>query len=362
MSLEAAVLPPQARAMQVVQTAVAGKLMATLTQAGVPDALGDDVRSIGEIAQTTGLDADALARALRAAALLGMVERASDGRWRNTELGRTLRSDVPGSIRDYVVYALHDGNWRAWQHLMDTLRNGEPSFARANGGLAFWEYLDANPGVADAFHHAMAAATALTVRALPAAMRLDRFRRVADIGGGSGLVLAEILCAAPHITGILFDRAEAIEAGRQRFSAEGLSGRVTLETGDLLTQVPTGADAYILKNILHDHTHENCGRILEAVRAAMAPEGRLFVIEAVLPDAGAPHPAVWRDLHMMVALGGRERTEAEWRTLLGAHRFGIDRIVNLPGPDAVIETCPDDATRESRRALRRRHARALRMG
>jgi O-methyltransferase domain len=107
-------------------------------------------------------------------------------------------------------------------------------------GSRSWEYLDANPGVADAFHHAMAAATALTVRALPAAMRLERFRRVADIGGGSGLVLAEILRAAPHVTGILFDRAEAIEAGRQRFSAEGLSGRVTLETGDLLTHVPTG--------------------------------------------------------------------------------------------------------------------------
>jgi hypothetical protein len=103
---------------------------------------------------------------------------------------------------------------------------------------------------------------------------------------------------------------------------------------------PHAADAYILKNILHDHTPENCGRILDALREAMSREARLFVIEAVLPDAGVPHPAVWRDLHMMVALGGRERTEAEWRALLDAHRFGIDRIVNLTGPDAVIETRP----------------------
>ena len=340
MSIEAPVVPPQARAMQIVQTAVAGKLMATLTQAGVPDAIGDDARPVGEIARATGLDEDALARALRAAALLGIVERAEDGRWRNTELGRTLRTDVPGSIRDFVVYALHDGNWRAWQHLMDTLRTGEPSFAAANGGLAFWEYFDARPDVAAAFHRAMAAVTALSARALVGAMGLERFTRVADIGGGSGLVLGEILRAGPQLTGILFDRADAIEAARQRFAAEGLSGRVTLESGDLLTRVPAGADAYVLKNILHDHSPENCGRILDALRAAMAADARLFVIEAVLPDAPAPHPAVWRDLHMMVALGGRERTEAEWRTLLDEHRFAIDRIINMPGPDAVIETRP----------------------
>ena len=340
MTVDTAVLPPQARAMQLMQTAVAGKLVATLTQAGVPDALGDAARSVGDIAHATGLDEDALARALRAAALLGVVERTADGRWRNTELGRTLRADVAGSIRDYVVYALHDGNWRAWQHLIDTLRTGEPSFAQANGGLEFWEYLDAHQDVGAAFHRAMAAATALSARALPPAMRLDRFTRVADIGGGSGLVLGEVLCAAPHLTGILFDRADAIDAARRRFSTLGLSGRVTLEAGDLFARVPSGADAYVLKNILHDHNQENCGRILDALRAAMTPDARLFVIEAVLPETPAPHPAIWRDLHMMVALGGRERTEAEWRTLFGEHRFGIDRIVNLPGPDAVIETRP----------------------
>lgn len=338
MAIETAVLSPQARAMQLVQTAVAGKLVATLTQAGVPDALGDATRSVGDVAHATGLDEDALARALRAAALLGVVERTPDGRWRNTELGRTLRADAAGSIRDYVVYALHDGNWRAWQHLIDTLRTGAPAFADANGGLEFWQYMDTHADVGAAFHRAMAAATALSARALPAAMRLDRFTRVADIGGGSGLVLADILRATPHLTGILFDRPDAIDAARRRFSSLGLSERVTLEAGDLFARVPSGADAYVLKNILHDHSLENCGRILDTLRAAMRPDARLFVVEAVLPETPGPHPAIWRDLHMMVALGGRERTEAEWRRLLGDHQLAIDRIVDLPGPDAVIET------------------------
>lgn len=340
MSVDTATVPAQARAMQIVQFVVAGKLVATLTEAGVPDALGDDARSVADVARATGLNEDALSRAFRALALLGVVERTPDGLWRNTDLGRALRAGVPGSIRDYVVYALHDGNWRAWQHLMDALRTGEPSFAEANGGLGFWEYLDAHRDVGAAFHRAMAAMAEVSVHALPATLRLERFRRLADIGGGSGLVLGAILGAAPHLTGILFDRADAMGAAERRFSARGLTARVTLDTGDLFERVPAGADAYLLKNILHDHSPEKCDRILDVLRAAMTSDACLFIVDAVLPSTPGPHPAIWQDLHMMVALGGRERMEPEWRTLLGAHRFAIERIVSLPGPNSVIEARP----------------------
>jgi len=331
-------LPPApVRAMQIVQGAMAGKLVATLTEAGVPDILAEAPQSAAEIARRAGLDADATARALRAAATLGVFAPTGDGRWRNGEVGEALRSDLPGSVRDYVVYALHDGNWRAWQEMRRTLRTGRPSFPEANGGLAFWAYLDADEAVAEAFHRGMAAATAASLSALPAALGLDRFSRIVDVGGGSGVVLAALLEAQPTLHGVLYDRPEAIAAARARFADHGLLERVTLEAGDLFERVPAGADAYVLKNILHDHDARGCNRILEVLREAMAPAARLFVVEAVLPEGAQPHPAVWRDIHMMVALGGRERTEAEWRGQLAAHGFAIERIGPMPGPDAVIE-------------------------
>jgi precorrin-6B methylase 2 len=339
---------PQARAMQIVQTAVAGKLVATLTEASVPDALAKAPRSVAELAHVTGLHADALGRALRAAESIGVFARTEDGRWRNTEVGAALCSGAAGSVRDYVVYALHDGNWRAWQRLIEALRTGRPTFRDANGGLSFWAYLDANKTVADAFHRAMAATAAVTSPALAGALDLARFRTVVDVGGGSGVVTAAVLSAASHLHAILFDRREAIDAARNRFAALGLLHRVTLETGDLFEHIPSGGDAYILKNILHDHCADDCARILEVLRRSMPDSARLFVVEAVLPDSASPHPAIWRDLHMLVALGGRERTEAEWRTLLDQHGFAIERMTPLPGPDAVIELRKRSAQEERR--------------
>ena len=329
--------PAPARAMQIVQGAVAARLLATLTEAGVPDVLADGPQSVGGIARRTGLEPDALGRALRAAATLGVVSPTGDGRWRNGEVGEALRSDAPGSVRDYVVYALHDGNWRAWQAMTATMRTGRPAFPEANEGLSFWAYLNAHEDVARAFHGGMAAATTVSLPALPPALGLERFRRIVDVGGGSGVTLAALLEAQPSLRGVLYDRPEAIAASRARFAERGLLERVSLEAGDLFERVPEGADAYLLKNILHDHDAAGCDRILEVLRAAMTPAARLFVVEAVLPEGAQPHPAIWRDIHMMVALGGRERTEAEWRALLRAHGLTVERITAMPGPDAVIE-------------------------
>lgn len=329
-------MPPQARAMQIVQAAMGGKLIAVLTEAGVPDALADGARTVEEIARETRLNPDALGRALRAAELLG-VFRHTDSRWENTDVGEALRSATFGSIREYVIYALHDGNWRAWQYLGDALRTGMPSFPEANGGLSFWEYLDAHDDVALAFHRAMAAMAAVSAQTLAPALRLDRFSSVTDIGGGSGILIAELLRATPNLHAVLYDRSDALAEARERFAREGFADRVRLEEGDLFERIPGGADAYVLKNVLHDHAPERCDRILELLHAAMPASARLFIVEAILPETASPHPAVWRDLHMMVALGGRERTESEWRRLLERHAFAIDRIEALPGPDAVIE-------------------------
>lgn len=338
--MKANAVTPQARALQIVQSIAAGKLIATLTEAGIPDVLAEGPCDAGDIARAVGFDPDALKRALRAAEALGIFARTSEGTWENTDIGHVLRSEVRGSVRDYVVYALHDGNWRAWRHLIETLRTGKPSFPKANDGVDFWQYLDLHPDVAIAFHRGMAAMAAMNADALADAMDLERFTCVADIGGGSGVLLATLLASAPKLKGILYDRAEAIDAARANFARTGVSERVRLEVGDLFDRIPDGADAYVLKNILHDHDDASCRKLLDLMRATIPESARLFVVEAVLPETAAPHPAIWRDLHMMVALGGRERTEAQWRPLLDRNGFAIERIVALPGPDAMIELRP----------------------
>ncbi|HEY7791152.1 MAG TPA: methyltransferase [Vicinamibacterales bacterium] len=214
--------------MQIVQGAIAGKLLAVVTEAGVPDALAAGPRRAAEIATTCHLDPGALSRALRALEMVGVFSQQPDGRWSNTELGRTLVSDAPGSIRDYVVYALHDGNWRAWQHAQLALTSGRPSFPAANDGLDFWTCLDAHPPVATAFHRGLASMAAVSARALPPILAVDRFVCVADIGGGNGLILSALLDAAPQTRGIRYDTSAALAEAQALLSARGLLDRVEL--------------------------------------------------------------------------------------------------------------------------------------
>jgi len=285
------------------------------------------------------LHRDALRRALRGLEMVGVFRREPDGRWALGEIGAVLRAGVPGSVRDYIDYSLHDGNWRAWQHVDQTLRSGDPSFAAANGA-GFWDYMDAHADVGAQFHRAMLARTGMTAPQIAGALDLTGVETVVDIGGGIGILLAEVLAVAPGVRGVLFEAPSAIDAAREHLAARGLAERATVEAGSFFERVPDGLDAYLLKNVLHDWHDTDAGRILDVCRRAARDDARLWIVDSVVPDDAAPHPAKVLDLHMMVALGGRERSRSEWERLLADHGFELARVVPLPGPDAIVEARP----------------------
>ncbi|MCK6548156.1 hypothetical protein L6R52_20055 [Myxococcota bacterium] len=329
-----------ARAMQLVQAAMVAKLLHGIVQLGVPDALASGPLTVPELATKLGANEDALVRALRALEVHGVFVRAGDGRWDVGELGRALQSHVPGNVRNYVAYALHDGNWRAWAKVEDVLKSGQPVFADVNDGLTPFQYMTEHARIGEAFQVAMVSRAVHTARMVVEALDLAKYGVIAEIGGGLGVLLAEILEALPDARGVLFETDLAASHARGYLEERGLASRVRIDAGDFFVDFPKDADAYILKNILHDWADREAGKILDVCRSSMKPGARLFVVDYALSDDPTPHPGKLLDLQMMVVLGGRERSTSEWHALLARHGFRVERITAATSGEHVIEAVP----------------------
>ncbi|TML08072.1 MAG: methyltransferase [Actinobacteria bacterium] len=329
--------PPAVALMQMVQGFMVAKALQAAAVLGIADLLAGGPRSVADLAAATSTHEQSLGRLLRALASRGIFSGDDAGRYDNTPLSEALRSDVSGSVRDYVIYAPHNGNVLAWTELDHVLRTGEPSFAKANG-VDLWGYFAEHPAIEVAFNRAMTALTVGIIELIVDTCDFSRFKSIIDIGGGEGRLLAAILTANPGATGTLFDLPGAAEVARRYLETEGLAERTEVVAGDMFASIPSGHDAYVLKNILHDWSDEKSIDILRVCRQAMGPHSRLIILDAVMEPGNDPHPAKWFDLHMMVALGGRERSEDQFRTLLAASGFALRSAVALP--IGVVEADP----------------------
>ncbi|HEX9538989.1 MAG TPA: methyltransferase [Streptosporangiaceae bacterium] len=331
--------PPAVVLMQMAQGFMVARALQAAAVLGIADLLAGGPQSAADLAAATSTNGPSLGRLLRALASRGIFRSDETGKYLNTPLSEALRGDVPGSARDYVIYAPHNGNVLAWTELDHVLRTGEPSFARANG-VGFWDYLAGHPDIEVAFNRAMTAMSAETNRLVVENCDFSRFDSIVDLGGGEGRLLAAILMANPRATGTLLDLPTATEAAERYLGTEGLADRTNVVTGDLFASVPPGHDAYVLKYILHDFPDEKSLDILRVCRQAMRPQSRLIIIDAVMEPGNEPHPSKWLDLHMMVALGGRERTEEEFQALLSASGFALRSALPLPASTGVVEAEP----------------------
>jgi O-methyltransferase domain/Dimerisation domain len=314
---------------------------------GVADALAGGPAHPADVARRVGADPDALARVLRALADAGIFEALEDGRFALTPLGATLRGEVPGSVRRAAIIATDEWHWRAYGYLTHSLRTGEAGFRPAHG-CGFWEYLDHHPSTAAMIDDSMARIAAARAAAFARAYDFGAIARIVDVGGGQGVLLQHLLQAHPHLCGIVFDRPTVAEAARTRLAEAGLSGRYEVVSGDFFAGVPIGGDAYVLSWILHDWDDEAAVQILRNCRTAMAESGRLLVLELVLSPANGPHSSTAADalartvdLEMLAVVGGRERTEVEFRALFGRAGLTLARVLALEGlPWSVIEGAP----------------------
>ena len=344
MSDDGAARPPAAVLLELAQGFMMAKALQVAATLGIADLVADGPRSVADLATATKTDERSLGRLLRALAGRGIFRSeldagGGDALYGNTAGSEPLRTDVPGSVRDYVTFVAHDGNLAAWTELDEVVRTGEPSFERVNG-LVLWEYLAAHPDLELGFNRAMTTLSEMAIPQILAGCDFSRFGSVADIGGGEGRLLAAILESNPGMTGTLFDLPTAVDAATRYLASRGLADRTTVVDGDLFTSIPPGHDAYVLKHILHDWSDDRALDILRVCRRATGPGSRLVIVDAVMEPGDAPHPSKWLDLHMMVVLGGRERTPADFATLLDAAGFALVSATPLPGMAGVVEAEP----------------------
>jgi SAM-dependent methyltransferase len=305
---------------------------------GIADLLANGPLSVDDLADRTAMDPPSLFRVLRALASLGVFAEEPDRRFRLTPAAEILQSDVPGSKRALAIM-MGEEYFRAWGELLYSVRTGKPAFDRIFGQPLF-EFLSQHSEQAAIFDKAMVGAHGRDTIAVLDAYDFSGFTRVADIGGGNGTTLCTVLSRHPHLHGTLFDLPGVIERASVSVAKAGLSDRIHLVAGDFFQTAPTGADAYTLRHIIHDWDDERAIRILQNVRRAMEPGGRLLIVETVIPPGNEPCFAKLLDLTMLVAPGGQERTEEEYGDLLGHAGFRLARIVPTATADSVIEGVP----------------------
>jgi SAM-dependent methyltransferase len=304
---------------------------------GIADHLKDGPRTVAALAAATGASADGVARLMRALVGLGVFADAGDARFKLAPMGELLRSDLPVSLRGWVRYMGHDVSWRPWGQLVESVRTGEPAFDRIFGMGAF-DYMSAHPDVAAIFNDAMTAVSMMETMAVVAAYDFAGITTLADVGGGHGFLLASILKAHPQMRGILFDLAHAEEGAAALLAREGVADRCRIESGDMFARVPEGADACIMKHIIHDWDDAHSLTLLGHCHRALPAGGKLLIVDVVVPPGDEPHFGKILDLEMLVVThGGRERDKAEFRRLLAAAGFTLTRVVPTLAPVSVVE-------------------------
>jgi hypothetical protein len=303
---------------------------------GIVDELAEGPRSAGQLAAATGAPPEVLARFLRACTALGLLERRPDDLLALTPLGEWLRADRR-SLRDLAVAMAAPGHWRSIEQLFETVSTGEPAAPRVLGS-PLWEYYRDNPEEGASFAAAMSNISEVVAEEAVARLDVSPFRRIVDVGGSQGVLLARLLEENDRAQGVLFDRPEVLEGARAALEASGLADRVELVGGDFFTEVPEGGDLYLLKHIVHDWDDERATRILRNCHLAGGPGSRLVLVERVLGPTSSAVDYV-ADLLMLVMFGGKERSRAEFDALLAAGGYRLERVVPL-SMFALLEATP----------------------
>ncbi len=313
---------------------LAAQAIHTAVKLRIPDLLAPGPKAVAELASACGVHEQALERLLRALTSIEMFAITPEGFYRNSPLTSVLRRDHPQSLHAEGMFLPARFMWLPLGELSESVRTGKPAFELAYGE-SFFAFLSTHPDEAAIFNRLMAQEIIWTAPALLKSYDFSRFKQLVDVGGGQGLFLINVLAAVPNLTGILFDQPQVVDAAKE-ISTDGVAARLTVLSGSFFDSVPGGGDAYVLRRVIHDWEDEDAVRILANVRRAMTSDGTLLLIEGLI-DSPA-HPVGLMDLMMMI-LGGRERTESEFRSLLQSAGFRLNRIIPA-GVYSVIEGYP----------------------
>lgn len=330
--------PPEARLMPILMGLMTSTAVCSLARLGVPDHLGSGPRTAEELGELTGSRPELLERLMRATEGLGVLSRTEEGRWQQTPMSDLLRSDAEKSLKDLAVFMIDEWHTRGFGSLADTVRTGETATDRLYGEPAF-EYLRKNPEAGEHFNRAMTSFSLTDAPAVVEAYDFEGIGSLTDVAGGHGLLISTILRSYPEMNGTLFDLPEVLATAPADLK-DVCGGRLRLVEGDMFESVPPGADAYIIKRIIHDWSDEKSRQILSNCRSGVNENGRLIVVDAVVPTDGRFAPSKIMDLAMMLFVGGKERTEGEFRELFESSGWRLNRVIPTASQLSVIEGVP----------------------
>lgn len=334
-------LPPPVALLQMVTGRWVSQTIGVAAELGLADEVTSGPKTADELAAAKGLHGPSVYRLMRALASLGIFAEQAGGRFGHTPLSDALRSDVPYSMRGMARMVNLEAGIDAWCALEHAIRTGGSAFEHVHGRPVF-SYFEQHPREVEIFANAMSSVTAHVGAAVAECYDFTGIKTIADIGGSHGMILAILLARHPELRGVLFDRPEVVAGAKPLLEQHGVATRVEVIAGDFFEGVPAGADAYLVKSILHDWSDADSLRILKSIHGAAAPGAKLLVIEGIVEEGNTPQLAKLLDIEMLVMTsGGRERTLGEWQELFAAGGFRFARVVPTPSPMVVIEGVRD---------------------
>jgi SAM-dependent methyltransferase len=334
--METAPLAPPSQLMRLLDGFVTTQLLYVAAKLGISEVLAEGPLSAAQIAEAVGADRGVLVHVLRGLVIEDVLTEDERGRFGLTPVGDCLTALRGAALVRGEVY------YRSAAGLLDTVLGGGTAFDRIYGER-FFEHLDRHPDHEGAFQASMQGRAEQEAHDVVDAYDFTSVRTLVDVGGGRGVLLAEILRAVRDLHGVLVDREEAIAAARTHLEAAGVAQRAECIANDFFTDVSSAADVYLLSRVIHDWDDHDAARVLQTCRRVMRTDSRLLLVEAILPEQAHDRPgAIRMDLHMLLLLGARERTEEEFRQLLERSGFRMQRVVMTPSPAGlgVIEAFP----------------------
>lgn len=329
---------PKERLLQLSMGYMPAAALYVVSKLNVADLLASGPQPVGALAEARGLNEDALYRTLRFLASFGIFEEVGLRYFKLTPASELLRTDVQDSQRDGIVWLSSPFHDRVFAELMYSVRTGIPAVEKVTGMKAF-DYFNQDKEVFEEFNHGMTTFSTMLVPAVLEAYDFTGIKILVDVAGGHGLVLTSILEKYPHICGVLFEMEQVVPDAQHKIRSLGLADRCQVVAGDFFDTIPAGGDAYIMQHIIHDWDDERALRILNNVRRALEKtrDGKVLILEDVIEPGNEQTLLKAIDIEMLMMPGGRERTEDEFRRLLTAAGFRLNRIVPTEAPVKVIE-------------------------
>jgi len=322
----------------ILTSAALSRTVSTIAELGIADLVqAGQPQPVEHLARATKTHEASLYRILRFMAGYGVFRESGNRRFDHTPLSAALRSDAPGSYR--AAAQLFHHIFAAWDGLHQTLLTGEPAFKTVFGEPIF-DYVPQHPELGPIFDAGMTSMNYYETAAMLDAYDFTGIDVLADIGGGNGSLISAVLPRYPNTKGILFDLGHVVGRAKENLRAAGVAERCSVIEGSFFESIPAGADAYLFRHIIHDWTDEQSIQILGRCREVIPSSGKLLIVDCVVPEGNAPSPAKDMDLIMLTYPGGQERTEAQFRALLGASGFELKSITPTTTMISVVEGKP----------------------